>query len=682
MLSLDDVSARRLQPVHRLTAVVSLVGLVVLVAVVWTTEVLVPPHMWLYVVLLVPGVMLGELLPLKIPRRGDDEEITVSTTFVFALLVTVGLPVALLVQGVASALQDVLARKAWWRVVFNVGQYTLSLAAAAAVMQRASLGGPQVPFNPVNLPAIAAAGATFFLVNTGVVGAAIALYQRASLLKYFRSDLAFSLYTNTVLLCLAPVVLASLYFTPALYPACLLPMVVVYHGGRQAARSEYQANHDALTGLANRVLLQARMRHAIEGQTGEPAPFAVLLMDLDRFKEINDTLGHHHGDLLLQRVGARLEGAVRDHDMVARLGGDEFVVLLTEVRDVKTVDSLVERIREALRAPFQLDDLEIEVVASIGIAQFPGDGSDGDTLLQRADIAMYHAKRNHLSHAAYSVEYDHHSLARLALAGDLRRAVQGDELEPWYQLQADLGQQRITAVEALVRWRHPTLGLLHPAAFIEVAESTGLVRELTLRVLEQALGDRDRWAREGLDLRVAVNVSMRSLLDRQFPAEVSRRLRESGTPPDRLKLEITESTLMADPAMATIVLDELTSLGIELAIDDFGTGYSSLAYLSQLQVCELKIDRSFVMGMRTNRDDALIVRSTIELGHNLGLRLIAEGVEDPVTLDLLRGQGCDGAQGYHLSRPVPAEQIPSAAAIASSLLTTVSAPPRLLRQVR
>jgi diguanylate cyclase (GGDEF)-like protein len=481
---------------------------------------------------------------------------------------------------------------------------------------------------------------------------------------------------------LAPVVLAALYFTPALYPACLLPMVAVYHGGRQAARSEYQANHDALTGLANRPHLQARMHHAIEGQPGDPAPFAVMLMDLDRFKEINDTLGHHYGDLLLQHVGERLQEAVRDDDTVARLGGDEFVVLLSKVFDAETVDSSIARIRESLRAPFQLDDLAIEVEASIGIAHFPSDGSDADTLLQRADIAMYHAKRNHLSHAAYNVEHDHHSLARLALAGDLRRAVKGNELEPWYQPQADLAQQRITAVEALVRWRHPTLGLLHPAAFIELAESTGLVRELTLRVLEQALEDRSGWAREGLDLKVAVNVSMRSLLDRQFPAQVSRRLRESATPPERLKLEITENSLMADPATATAVLDELTSLGIELAIDDFGTGYSSLAYLRQLHVRELKIDRSFVMGMRTNRDDALIVRSTIDLGHNLGLRLIAEGVEDQASLDLLRQQGCDGAQGYHLSRPVPAQQIPSAATIASPLLATTPEPPRLLRQVR
>jgi len=671
----------RLLPVYRLTAVVSLAGLAVLVAVAWTTRVLVPAHAWLYVALLVPGVMLGELLPLKIPRRGDDEEITISTTFAFALLVSAGLPVALLVQGVASALQDVLARKPWWRVVFNVAQYTLSLAAAAAVMELASFAEPQLPFNPANLPAVAAAGAVFFVVNTGVVGAAIALHQRTGLLRYLRSDLVFNLYVGTVLLCLAPVVLAALYFTPALYPACLLPMVAVYHGGRLAARSEYQANHDALTGLANRQRLQARMQEVIEGQTGEPAAFAVMLMDLDRFKEINDTLGHHHGDRLLRLVGARLCQAVRAGDMVTRLGGDEFVILLADLADAETIDALVARIRGSLREPFPLDDLSIEVNASIGIAHFPQDGADAETLLQRADVAMYHAKRKHLSHAAYSVEHDHHSLARLALAGDLRRAVAQDELEPWYQLQADLGQQRVTAVEALVRWRHPTLGLLHPAAFIEVAESTGLVRELTLRVLEQALEDRERWAGEGLDLKVAVNVSMRSLLDRHFPAEVSRRLRESGTRPERLKLEITESTLMADPATAMAVLDELTHLGIELAIDDFGTGYSSLAYLSQLHVSELKIDRSFVMGMRANRDDALIVRSTIDLGHNLGLRLIAEGVEDAATLDLLRQQGCDGAQGYHLSRPVPAAKIPSAAAIASPLLTTASTP-RLLNQVR
>jgi diguanylate cyclase (GGDEF)-like protein len=670
----------RLLPVYRLTAAVSLAGLAVLIAVACTTRVLVPAHAWLYVALLVPGVMLGELLPLKIPRRGDDEEITISTTFAFALLVTAGLPVALLVQGVASALQDVLARKPWWRVVFNVAQYTLSLAAAATVLELASTGEPELPFNPVNLPAIAAAGAAFFVVNTGVVGAAIALHQRTGLLRYLRSDLAFNLYVGTVLLCLAPVVLAALYFTPALYPACLLPMVAVYHGGRQAARSEHQANHDALTGLANRQRLHAGIQEAIERQTGHPTRFAVMLMDLDRFKEINDTLGHHHGDRLLRLVGARLNEAVRDRDTVARLGGDEFVILLAELADLETSDALVERIRESLRAPFPLDDLSIEVNASIGIAHFPGDGSDADTLLQRADVAMYHAKRNHLSHAAYSVEHDHHSLARLALAGDLRRAVAQDELEPWYQLQADLGLQQITAVEALVRWRHPTLGLLHPAAFIEVAESTGLVRELTLRVLEQALEDRQRWAREGLDLKVAVNVSMRSLLDRHFPGEVSRRLRESGTRPERLKLEITESTLMADPATAMAVLDELTNLGIELAIDDFGTGYSSLAYLSQLHVSELKIDRSFVMGMRANHDDALIVRSTIDLGHNLGLRLIAEGVEDALTLDLLRQQGCDGAQGYHLSRPVPAAKIPSAAATASPLLTTAPAP-RLLNQV-
>jgi EAL domain-containing protein (putative c-di-GMP-specific phosphodiesterase class I) len=273
---------------------------------------------------------------------------------------------------------------------------------------------------------------------------------------------------------------------------------------------------------------------------------------------------------------------------------------------------------------------------------------------------MYHAKQAHLPHARYAAEHDHHSPARLAVAADLRRALGGEEVVPWYQPQLDLGEDHVRAVEALVRWNHPTLGLLGPAAFVEVAESTGLIRALTLRVLDVALRDRLRWAEDGWDLAVAVNVSVRSLLDRHFPAEVARHLDDTGTPAAKLKLEITESTVMADPATALQVLGELAAMGVALAIDDFGTGYSSLAYLKQLPVGELKIDRSFVMNMDADRDDALIVRSTIDLGHNLGLRVIAEGVENAGTLEVLRSRGCDGVQGYHLSRPVPADRLPAA----------------------
>jgi EAL domain-containing protein (putative c-di-GMP-specific phosphodiesterase class I) len=310
----------------------------------------------------------------------------------------------------------------------------------------------------------------------------------------------------------------------------------------------------------------------------------------------------------------------------------------------------------------------MHVQASVGIARFPADGADVDTLLQHADIAMYHAKRHHLDHAAYAAEFDHHRPARLARAGELRRALAGGEVVPFYQPQIELRQGRVTGVEALARWNHPTLGLLAPGSFIEVAESTGLIRELTLHMIERALEDRHAWARDGLDLGLAVNVSVRNLLDRSFPAEVADRLRRTGTPPGRLKLEITESTIMADPETATSVLEELAGMGLELAIDDFGTGYSSLAYLRRLPVIELKIDRSFVSDMASERGDAMIVTSTIDLGHNLGLRVIAEGVEDDAVLDALRRAGCDGAQGYLLGRPVPfAELARTADAVATRL---------------
>jgi diguanylate cyclase (GGDEF)-like protein len=661
------MNLRRLHPVHRFCAAISAAGLAVLAIALASSEHLFRPGSGIYVALLAPGVLVGELLPVKIPRRGDDEEIAFSTTFAFALLIAAGLPVALVAQAVASALQDVVARKPLWRLVFNVGQYTLSLACASLVMDGVTYGAGLhgIPFGEADLPAIVAGGTSFFVVNTVVVGIAIALYQRASVLHYLRSDFVFSLLTSAVLLCLAPVVLAAMSFSPLLYPACLLPIAAVYQGGRQAARAEHQATHDALTGLPNRSRLEALVERAIEDRAGGDG-FALLLMDLNRFKEINDTLGHHHGDLLLRQMGARLESGVREGDVVARLGGDEFVVLVTHLAEPGTAERVAERVRTALREPFQVGELTLEVDASIGIARFPADGEDVETLLQRADIAMYHAKRSHLAAAAYSSEHDHHSPARLALAADLRRALDGEELVPWYQPQVDVATGAVTAVEALARWEHPSLGLLHPGAFIEVAETTGLIRSLTLRVLTAGLRDRARWALDGVALELAVNVSVRSLLDPQFPTEVARALRAAGAPPECLKLEITESTIMADPATAKAVLEQLAAMGVGLAVDDFGTGYSSLAYLKELPVGELKIDRSFVINMHADRDDALIVRSTIELAHNLGLRVVAEGVEGAAALAELRRLGCDGAQGYHLSRPLPAPRVPGEVAALSS----------------
>jgi diguanylate cyclase (GGDEF)-like protein len=673
----------RLLPVHRFTGAISVLGGALLVAVLFRAGPLVRPGTGMAALILVPGVIIGELLPLKIPRRGDDEEITISTTFSFALLITCGLAAALLAQAVASLIQDVAGRKPAWRTAFNVGQYSLALGAAAATIALGGFGRLDAPFAPYQLPLVAAAAAVFFLVNFLVVGVAIALFQRGRVIEYLRSDFTFSLYVSAVLLCLAPVLLLVIDDAPVLYPACLLPMVAIYQGARLAARAERQATRDALTGLPNRPRLRDLIGRAIAARAETGAPFAIMLMDLDRFKEINDTLGHHHGDLLLQLVGDRLQGTLHNGDVVGRLGGDEFVVIVGDVSDEHGAGRVAEHIHAALRVPFALEGLPVEVGASIGIATFPQDGSDVATLLQHADIAMYHAKRHHLPYAAYAAEHDHHSPAQLMLAADLRRAVEGhDELEPLYQLLVDFDTQRIASVEALARWRHPALGLLGPAAFIEVAESTGLIRNLTLRVLERSLRERAAWAADGWDLAVAVNVSMRTLLDRSFPSLVAERLADSGTAPDRLKLEITESTIMADPATVTAVLRELDAMGVTLAIDDFGTGYSSLAYLHQLPVRELKIDRSFVTDMASDPDSALIVRSTIELAHNLGLRVIAEGVEDGATLAQIRALGCDGVQGFHLARPHTAAQVTGAARVLEAQLFPARPSVRHLREVR
>jgi diguanylate cyclase (GGDEF)-like protein len=660
----NAVVRARIRPVHILAGIVSLAGAAVLAAALGRSAGRHSPvgglgafdslDVWL----MTAGVVVGELLPLKIPRRGNDEEITFSTTFSFALLLSVGLVPAAVAQGSASVIQDLVARKPVWRITFNVGQYTLSLAAAALVLRLIGFS-PSFGVGALSagdLPAILLAMPVFFVVNVGIVGVVISLYQQIGVREYFRGDIVFSAATGAILLSLSPIVVAALDSSPVVFPLFALPLLGVYRGGRQAARSEHQANHDALTGLTNRTLFGALVTDALR-RAPDRGPLAVLLMDLNRFKEVNDTLGHRSGDLLLQQVGRRLQHPLREGDVVARLGGDEFAILLSDLPHRDAAESIAERLHQTLEGAFTIDGYTLEVDASIGVARYPEDGADVDTLLQRADVAMYRAKENHVPYLTYSAEHDHHTPARLALVSDLHRAVDGEELVLWYQPQVDLERDELAGVEGLVRWRHPTLGLLQPDAFIEMAEHTGLIKPLTLRVLDEALRQCHLWLDGGLDLRVAINLSARALLDPRLPEEVELLLRKWSLGPESLKLEITESSLMADPAMALLVTRELSAQGIALAIDDFGTGYSSLAYLKELPVREIKIDKSFVINMATSRSDAVIVRSTVDLGHNLGLDVVAEGVEDERSLAELRALGCNLAQGYYLSPPVPPDQL-------------------------
>jgi diguanylate cyclase (GGDEF)-like protein len=426
---------------------------------------------------------------------------------------------------------------------------------------------------------------------------------------------------------------------------------------RTAAENRHQALHDALTDLPNRTLLRDRLADAIDVARPRGAGVGVLLMDVDRFKEVNDTLGYRNGDLLLREIGERIVDTLPADATVARLGSDEFAVLLPDLASPAAVLSVARDLVAALETPFIVDDLSVEVEASIGVSVFPEHGDDAETLLRRADVAMQRAKETHVGLELYATEHDTYSRKRLGLMADLRRALDGDELVLYYQPQVELRTGRAIGVEALLRWNHPVDGLLFPDEFIPLAERSGLIHPLTEYVLEQACGQCREWRRTGVELSVAVNLSARNLIEVDLVERVRGLLARHDLPPSALVLEITESTIMADPVKVTDVVRRLREEGLAVSIDDFGTGYSSLAHLRQLPVSEIKIDKSFVFGMLDDPNDATIVRSAIELAHNLHLVAVAEGVETEGARDALATLGCDVAQGYFYARPVPAADL-------------------------
>jgi diguanylate cyclase (GGDEF)-like protein len=419
----------------------------------------------------------------------------------------------------------------------------------------------------------------------------------------------------------------------------------------------HQALHDDLTDLPNRALLYDRMADALTAAERNGEPAALLLIDLDRFKEVNDTLGHDSGDRLLEEVAVRLREVVRRGDTLARLGGDEFAVLLRGIPHRGLAAALAGRLQDALARPFTLNGVVAVLDASIGIAHCPEHGTDVHTLVQRADVAMYDAKRSRTSIETYSPERDPYSAERLQLLGELRAAIGAGELVLHYQPKVDVVSRRVVGVEALVRWQHPVHGLLPPAEFVPLAERTGAIGDLTRWVLDNALAQARVWRDAGLDLTMAVNLAAPNIADATLPDAVAALLERHGIPGDRLECEISEHTVMADPRRAMAILERLRGLGVRLSLDDFGTGHSSLSYLKRLPLDEVKIDRSFVMGMIDDDNDAAIVRTTIDLARNLGLEVVAEGVESQQILNDLSALSCDVAQGFFLSRPLPAAEL-------------------------
>jgi diguanylate cyclase (GGDEF)-like protein len=601
-------------------------------------------------------VVFGELRPV-VTSRSYGEGITPSIAFTFAILFVWGPWPALIAQALASLVADVAARKAWWRTAVNPAQYAISFLLAWAAMSawgyRAAPGAPH-HVTASDLWVMALAWLVYFVVNNVIVSGILSAYAGERFTTLFLEDFGYLVVSNFSVLVISPLVALAVGTSVWWVPLLLPPLFAIYRTSAMSLEKEHQANHDELTGLPNRKFLLERLDQALGEAAGRRV--GLFLLDLDRFKEVNDTLGHQMGDRLLEHVATRIRGALRPQDLVARLGGDEFAVLLPSVPDAAAATEVALRIQSALAEPFRFEGVLLELEASVGIALYPDHGADVQQLQRSADVAMYLAKEERSGVEVYSSDKDRNSTTRLGLLGSLRQGIDGGQLELHYQPKVSLGYGAVVGVEALVRWRHPHRGLIFPDEFIPLAEHSGLMHRLTAHVVDTALAQAAEWWALGLEIPVAVNVSARDLHASMLAEVVDRGLTVHGLPSHALRLELTERVLMSDPARVGDTLAALEQLGVRLSLDDFGTGYSSLVLLQRLPVTEIKVDQSFVKRLGTSPDDAKIVRSIVDLAHALGIEAVAEGVETEEVWDMLGNLGCDSAQGWYVSRPLPAER--------------------------
>jgi diguanylate cyclase (GGDEF)-like protein len=603
-------------------------------------------------------VVAGEVWPVLGARTGDPTGVAWSTTFAFATLLHVGLVAAIVLFAGATVLSGVISGKAAFRWSFNAGQYSLSLAAAWLVMRAfgraASPHDTWAPSTVADLAVVLLAAGTFFVVNqvlvTGVLTALTGRSARGEML----ATLPFELAATGAQLALAPLVSVVMQQAPALTVLGALPIAAIHRSAAAWQQSEHAADHDHLTQLPNRKHIIALTRRVIAESRQSAATTALFVLDLDRFKEVNDVLGHPAGDRLLVEVGRRLPAALGNQAEVARLGGDEFAVLAPAVTSAEHCLALAGRIHEALDEPFWLNGQVIDLDASIGVALFPDHAEDFEGLLSKADVAMYAAKRDGTGTRLYTPDLDAGAAERLGLGGALRLAIDARQVTLHFQPKVALPTGELLGVEALARWRRPDGVEVPPDEFVPVAEQSGLMPRLTTLVLDQALDQCAAWTRQGLRVPVAVNISLRDVLDESFAQAVAARLVRFGVLAPMLTLEITERVLASDLPRLEQTLRQLSTLGVQLALDDFGTGWSSLVLLRHLPVSEVKLDRSFVVQVAASGVDAAIVRSVSTLAHDLGKTLVAEGVEDEETWGRLAELGCDAAQGWVIARPMPA----------------------------
>jgi diguanylate cyclase (GGDEF)-like protein len=612
----------------------------------------VPAPAWLLVV----GLILGELGPIPV-SRGDDEasNVTMSTTFAVALVATGPFALLLAAHTAAVAMDDMRTKRSPVKMVFNFGQYALSLAAARLVFSQLTGVGffdSFVSYKADDLVATLLAGFIFLVVNNGLVAIVVALATGQPVIEMLRDDLAFKMETSAVLVGLSAVAAVLAQTSGWMLPLLAMPVLAVRRSAVLAAARQTQAMRDALTGLGNRALFFSRADRLLARFERYGDSVAVLMIDLDHFKDINDTLGHQVGDRVIQAVAGRIAHLGGELGCVARLGGDEFAVALSGV-DATMAGAVAETLLSDVVRPLQIGGTRMAIQASVGIAMAER-GLDVTALMQRADIALYEAKQDRARWCLFD-ESATPTTPELGLLADLREALENGQISVAFQPQVGLSDGRVTGAEALARWKHPERGYIPPSDFIILAENTGLISQVTDAVLEEALSALSEWIRLGLSCPVSVNLSARQLADLSLPERVSSALRRHGIPAGLLTVEVTESSILGDPRRAGQILHELRQQGVRIAVDDFGTGYSSLAYLQRLDLDELKIDRSFVQSMCLVARDDVLVRSIIELAHNLGLSVVAEGVEASIQVDRLRELSCDAAQGYYLGRPMDRE---------------------------
>lgn len=603
-------------------------------------------------------VVLGELRPVVIDRT-DPDGVNLATTFLFAALLYWGPSAALLAIVVATIAGEVARRKRVYAALFNVAQYSLCYLAAGAVLLAG--GWSATPDDPAQLAPgslwlVVLAAATYHVVNLAIVSAAIALSDD----RTWWSELTYRIgwYTLTVaaVTALSPLVVIVLDTHYAFLPLLALPLALLWKTAELALEREQHATTDPLTGLSNRAALAPLVEQQLREERVADRRTALCLVDLDRFKEVNDTLGHAVGDELLQAVADRMVANVESTEEVLRLGGDEFVLLL-DVTDRPVEERLVE-IAEHVHAPVELQGVRLEVEMSVGVAELGRDGDDAGTLLRRADAAMYEAKRAGELVRGFDLDLDRRTPARLQLLAELKTALVTDQLVVHYQPQVAVADGRVIGLEALVRWQHPTRGLLLPGAFLPLAEQTALTRQLTSTVLDLVVRQLAEWRATGIDVTVSVNASLHDLADDAFVDRVVARLADRGLDPAQLRLEITEQALAGDHSRVVQSLHALRSAGVRLSLDDFGTGHASLTRLGRLPVSEVKLDRQFVVELGGGSTQNLaVVRAVVELSRALGATTVAEGVETATQLAVLAGLGCDAVQGWLIAAALPPGEV-------------------------